>query len=88
VDARFADGCRNLGRQPVPSASTITATLQRHGRIDHAASAAHQPFERAAPNELRQIDYKGHFANGGGALPPADGSRRPLALRSWAAGLR
>jgi transposase InsO family protein len=48
----------------VPSASTITAILQRHGRIDPVEAARHQPwqrFERQAPNELWQMDFKGHF---------------------------
>ena len=45
----------DLKHQAVPSASTITAILRRHGRLADAAGAAHKPFERferAAPNEL------------------------------------
>lgn len=52
------------GFQGVPSASTITAILWRYGRIDPVEAAQHQPwqrFEREAPNELWQMDFKGHF---------------------------
>lgn len=52
-----------LGHAGVPAPSTITAVLRRHGRIDEAASPRHTAFtrfERAAPNELWQMDYKGH----------------------------
>ena len=48
----------------VPSASTITAILRRHGQIDPAESQKHEPlkrFEHAAPNDLWQMDFKGHF---------------------------
>ena len=48
----------------VPSASTITEILRRYGRIDPTAAAQHQPwqrFERLLPNELWQMDFKGHF---------------------------
>jgi transposase InsO family protein len=53
------------GVKPLPAASTITAILRRHGALEAAESAKHQAFtrfERAAPNELWQIDFKGHFA--------------------------
>lgn len=48
----------------VPAASTITEILRRHGKIDEAESVkrqAWQRFERAAPNELWQMDFKGWF---------------------------
>ena len=48
----------------LPSASTITAILRRHGRLDPAEGAKHQPwqrFERPHPNDLWQMDFKGHF---------------------------
>ena len=47
-----------------PSPSTITAILQRHGRMNPDESSKHQPwrrFEAAAPNDLWQMDFKGHF---------------------------
>jgi len=48
----------------MPSPSTITAILGRHGRIDAAEAAKHRPwvrFERPAPNDLWQMDFKGQF---------------------------
>ena len=64
-------GCRklrrrllDLGHQTVPSASTITAILRRHQLLDPQESVKHQAFqrfERAAPNELWQMDFKGEF---------------------------
>ena len=53
-----------LGESGVPAASTITAILRRHGRIADVESSrreAYQRFERSAPNELWQIDFKGEF---------------------------
>jgi transposase InsO family protein len=49
----------------MPATSTITGILHRHGLIAPVASEAAEPyqrFERAAPNELWQVDFKGHFA--------------------------
>ena len=45
-------------------------------------------FERARPNELWQMDFKGHVAMDAGRLASADRARRSLALRSGACGLR
>jgi len=62
----------DLGRATVP-ASTAQAILHRHGRMDPAEAARHsayQRFERAAPNELWQMDFKGHFAFAGGRCHP------------------
>lgn len=53
-----------LGRTGVPKPSTITAILQRHHLLDPKESVKHQAFqrfERAAPNELWQMDFKGEF---------------------------
>lgn len=53
------------GYTGVPSASTITAVLKRHGRIDPAESVKHSAFQRfeyPSPNALWQMDFKGHFA--------------------------
>jgi transposase InsO family protein len=52
------------GESAVPAASTITAILHRHGQIDPAESAKRGPwqrFERPAPNDLWQMDFKGQF---------------------------
>jgi len=53
-----------LGHAAVPAPSTITAILRRHGRLD--GPRAGQPrdwqrFEHPAPNDLWQMDFKGHF---------------------------
>lgn len=55
---------QDQGHPVVPAASTITTILQRHGQIDPAAAGKHRPwqrFERAAPNELWQMDFKGEI---------------------------
>lgn len=79
----------DLGESGVPSVSTITAILHRHQRIDAAESAKHQGwerFERAAPNELWQMDFKGHFALASGRCHPLtildDHSRYAVAIRA------
>ena len=59
--------------QPLPAASTVGQILKRNGRISEAASAATHTwhrFEHEAPNELSQIDFKGHFATGQGRCYP------------------
>lgn len=78
---------QDLGTIQVPSASTITAILARHGRIDPAESAKHTPwqrFEHEAPNRLWQMDFKGHFALRSGRCHPLtvldDHSRYSLCL--------
>jgi transposase InsO family protein len=77
----------DLGRADVPAASTITAILRRHGRLDPATSASHRPFvrfEHDAPNRLWQMDFKGHFAVASGRCHPLtvldDHSRFALGL--------
>jgi transposase InsO family protein len=75
----------------VPVASTITAILRRHGQLD-AATREHpgpfQRFERPQPNELLQMDFKGHFALLEGRCHPLtvidDHSRYALALEACA----
>jgi len=60
----------SLGQTRLPAPSTIHAILRRHGRIDPSESPKHQPwqrFEYPAPNQLWQMDFKGHFALGNGA---------------------
>ena len=55
----------HLGLDQVQQPCTITAILHRHGLIGPAESATRphwQRFEHAAPNELWQMDFKGHFA--------------------------
>lgn len=50
------------GGGPVPAVSTITAILDRHGRLDPEASRKHRPYQRfeaSQPNALWQVDFKG-----------------------------
>ncbi len=64
---------RRRGLCPLPHANTITDILHRHGLITEEASAQRRPyqrFERAAPNELWQMDFKGHFAMAAGRCHP------------------
>ena len=52
------------GMEPTPSASTITAILHRHEKIDPIESQKHKPmqrFEMEQPNQLWQMDFKGYF---------------------------
>lgn len=56
---------RVLGHRSAPAPSTITGILRRHGLLDEAECQKHEPvhrFEHAQPNELWQMDFKGHFA--------------------------
>ena len=93
-EAHPAWGARKLrawllgkGHEWMPSPSTITAILKRHGRIDPAEGPKHrawQRFERQAPNELWQMDFKGHFPLNKGRCHPLtvldDHSRFALGL--------
>lgn len=80
---------RNRGVSAVPSASTITAILRRHGRLRTAEPQPHAfiRFEHAAPNELWQMDFKGHIGllRGGRCYPLTvldDHSRFSLVLQA------
>ena len=59
---------RDLQQPQVPAASTCTAILRRAGLLNGSATPATpwQRFERAQPNELWQMDFKGHFATQAG----------------------
>lgn len=54
----------DLGHTEVPVASTITEILRRHGLLElpDRATRDFQRFEREEPNDLWQMDFKGHFA--------------------------
>jgi len=73
-------------------ASTVTDILRRHGRLTVRARAEHawQRFERSAPNQLWQMDFKGHLplAQGRGRLHPLtildDHSRYAISLEACA----
>jgi transposase InsO family protein len=56
---------QDQGYVDVPHPNTITDILRRTGKLDEEECAKHQPvqrFERSQPNELWQMDFKGHFA--------------------------
>ena len=65
---KIAASLRRQGLSP-PVASTITEILRRHGRLQPPVRQRHawQRFERAAPNHLWQMDFKGHLPLGQGA---------------------
>lgn len=66
------------GNSGLPVPSTATSILKRNGFITPEQSAGHTPFkrfERDAPNDLWQMDFKGHFAM-------CDGNRcHPLTMK-------
>lgn len=80
----------DLQQAGVPAASTITEILRRHGQLDERAGAGQtnvQRFEHAAPNDLWQMDFKGHFplTRGGRCHPLTvldDHSRYSIGLRA------
>jgi transposase InsO family protein len=70
---KLARRLRDTGMDPVPAPSTVTAILRRHNCIDPAASEQRQSshrFEAARPNDLWQMDFKGHFALATGRCHP------------------
>ena len=88
IKRRLAD----LGQAGVGSAGTVTKILRRHGLIEPSASRQHRPFvrfEHAAPNDLWQMDFKGHFPlDRRRAVSSADGAGRSLPILAGAARLR
>jgi transposase InsO family protein len=79
----------DLGHKELPSPSTITAILKRNDRITTAESEKHtawKRFEAERPNDLWQMDFKGHFeANNGRCYPLTildDYSRYALSLKA------
>lgn len=77
---------------PAPSASTIGAILRRHGLLDGPGAGERRGFirfEHPAPNDLWQMDFKGHVPLEGGArLHPLtvldDHSRYALVIEACA----
>jgi transposase InsO family protein len=79
------------GATDAPAPSTITEILRRHGKLDQRRGehpGPYQRFERAQPNELWQMDFKGDFATGRGNCHPLtvldDHSRYALGLEACA----
>lgn len=61
---RAEAGKLGFGAETVPAASTITAILRRRGQLraeDTDKAASYERFEKEAPNELWQMDFKGDF---------------------------
>jgi transposase InsO family protein len=82
---------RNRGVGQLPAPSTITHILHRHGMIapEQSAQREHpQSFTRECPNELWQMDFKGHFRLDQGRCHPLtvldDHSRFALGLQACA----
>ena len=78
-----------IGYEDVPSASTITEILHRNGKISTDESDKHRSwksFEYEEPNELWQMDFKGHFPLKNGRCHPLtildDHSRFSIGLRA------
>jgi len=64
---------KNRGYDAVPAASTITNILHRRNKIDPGESVKHKAFirfEHEHPNDLWQLDFKGHFAMRNGRCHP------------------
>lgn len=92
---KLRDRLLALNHTAVPSSSTITAILRRHQLLDPKESAKHrafQRFERAAPNDLWQMDFKGEFKLPHGRCYPLtildDHSRFAIALEACARNTR
>src|SRR5688572_25996497 len=61
---KLAARLRALGSE-APAASTVTAILRRHGLLGAPGAAGPAPwrrFEHDRPNDLWQMDFKGHVA--------------------------
>lgn len=81
---------RQEGLDPVPAPSTITGLLRRAGRLRETpvTPRAFVRFERAAPNDLWQLDFKGWHPLRAGKVHPLsvldDHSRYLLLLHATA----
>jgi transposase InsO family protein len=97
-DAHPAWGGRKIAarlaaqQRVVLQASTVTDILRRHERLSVSSHPQHawQRFERSAPNQLWQMDFKGHLplAHGHGRVHPLtvldDHSRYAICLEACA----
>ncbi|MPZ12670.1 MAG: IS481 family transposase, partial [Kiloniellaceae bacterium] len=88
---KLARRLRDLGCRDAPAPSTVTAILRRHGRLDGPRAGeprAFTRFEHTAPNELWQMDFKGHVPCGPGRCHPLtvldDHSRYNVVLQACA----
>jgi transposase InsO family protein len=70
---KIARRLKDLGYEGVPAPSTVTAILKRHGvelGAHGGGQSAFTRFERMRPNELWQMDFKGHVGLHAGRLHP------------------
>ena len=61
----FSPPLMDLGYPAIPAPSTVAAVLKRNGYISEQQSQQHTAWKRfvaQAPNDLWQMDFKGHFA--------------------------
>lgn len=79
----------DLGMRAIPSPSTITGILRRSGRLSPPEAIKQHPWKRFSatlPNELWQMDFKGHMPLLQGRCHPLtvldDHSRFSLGLRA------
>jgi len=86
---KIARVLQDRGCAVVPAPSTISEILRRHGKLADPARrhpGTFQQFERAEPNELWQMDFKGHFPLARGRCHPLtvldDHSRYALGLEA------
>lgn len=66
---KLAWAMEQQGLVKVPHPNTITDILRRHGLLDPEEARKHKPYLRfamAEPNQLWQMDFKGHFELGNG----------------------
>ncbi len=100
VDLRLEHDCwgarklrrllQNAGETDLPSATTVHNIIRRNGllRKSERPCVAPQSFERSQPNELWQMDFKGHFEMAGSKrchplTACDDHSRFNLILKAW-----
>lgn len=68
--ARKIKWCIERKGQEAVAKSTVHAILRRHGRViplPNSVAGGYQRFEHERPNQLWQMDFKGHFRLGNGA---------------------
>ncbi len=88
--ARKIKWCLQRDAQTALARSTAHSILQRHGRVapqPNSGAGSYQRFEHERPNQLWQMDFKGHFALGNGERCHAltvldDHSRYSLCLQA------
>jgi transposase InsO family protein len=88
---KLARRLQDLAHPDAPAPSTVTAILRRHGLLDGPGTGqprAFTRFEHTAPNDLWQMDFKGHVACGSVRCHPLtvldDHSRYNVVLRACA----